>query len=146
MDKLETTIANLKMVLADIAAKESHLQDSRHQLGTQLSRLPKSAMYNKTSLESTLAMMQDIEERLGQVESSLRHLAVIKQRAQEEVESLELTRIIGQAKAELASLQTEALAPSNEGQRAEIRRLQQLINEASERAARSLAEPHFKSP
>lgn len=142
MDKLDATIANLRVALAEVALKESQLQATRQQFRAQLSRMPSLVLYGKTTLDSALAMMEDVEQRLAQIEASLRYLSVIKQRAQEELEALELTRSIEQAKAELASLRADAQASSDEGRLAEIRHLQRLINEASERAAKSLAEPH----
>lgn len=142
MDKLDATIATLRAALAEVALKESQLQATRQQFRAQLSRMPSLVLYGKTTLDSALAMMEDVEQRLAQVEASLRYLSVIKQRAQEELEALELTRSIEQAKAELASLRADAQASSDEGRLAEIRHSQRLINEASERAAKSLAEPH----
>jgi len=69
---------------------------------------------------------------------------MIRRKAETELESLQLTKGVEQAKAELADLQRRqadaaaGAAPAPSDLSEEIQRLQNLINEASDRAARSL--------
>jgi hypothetical protein len=69
---------------------------------------------------------------------------MIRRKAETELESLQLTKGVEQAKAELAALQRRqadaegGAAPAPSDLSEEIQRLQNLINEASDRAARSL--------
>jgi len=77
---------------------------------------------------------------LNHLEKTLRRLRGIKKRAEEELECLELTRSIEQAKAELASLQ------SQDEKEAEIRRLEQFISEASKKASESIASAEKPPP
>ena len=80
--------------------------------------------------------MGEIQERLDGVENNQQHLDAIKVRAQEELQALELTDRIEQAKTELKSLK----APSNsesgleESANEKIQELERFIQEASIRA------------
>jgi len=163
VQKLDVMIAGLRLLQANAAAKESQLAGLRRQLNSQLERLVSYSLYGEGDLERNLALMSDVELRLDQTERDLRNLARIRERAEREMESLLLTRGVEHAKAQVAALHRrkaeieEALAeaaprggPELDLQRAaelrdasqaldaDIRRLQQEINEASERAARSL--------
>jgi hypothetical protein len=88
--------------------------------------------------------MADIAERLRDTETTIEHLAAIRHKTETELESLQLTKGVEQAKAELANLQRrkadaeQAASPPPTELSDEIQRLQNLINEASDRAARSL--------
>jgi hypothetical protein len=92
-----------------------------------------------------LAMLADVDERLAHVEATSHSLAAIRSRAEVEVESLQLTKSIEEAKVRLHELQarqagaiesTDALSPAEI--QTEITHLQSLINEASDRAAKSI--------
>jgi hypothetical protein len=94
-------------------------------------------------------MLGDVQERLSHIEATSRALAAIRQRAENELESLQLTKGIEEAKILLNELQlrqaaaidaTDALSPAEI--QAEIARLRSLINEASERAARNIERTH----
>ena len=144
MQTLDVMIARLRLMLAEIAAKESQLEALRQQCREQRNKVVGYCLYSETSLESSLGLMGDISERLRDTEQTLEHLAVIRRKAETELESLQLTKGVEQAKAELADLQRRkadaeagaALERSDLSE--EIQRLQNLINEASDRAARTL--------
>jgi chromosome segregation ATPase len=141
---LDVMIARLRLMLADIAAKEAQLEGLRHQYREQRDKVVGYCLYSESRLESSLSLMNDIAERLRQTEQSIEHLGMIRRKAQAELESLLLTRRVDQAKAELANLQrrvaeSEQAAESTPAEiQEEIRRLQALINEASDLAARSI--------
>ena len=94
------------------------------------------------TLAAVLAMLADVQERLAHIEATARSLGAIRKRAENELESLQLTKSIEEAKVLLHQLQAEsadvggALSPAEI--EAEIARLRTLINEASERAARTI--------
>jgi hypothetical protein len=163
VQKLEVMIARLRLLLADTAAKEQQLATLRRQLGDQLERLVTYSLYGDAEVDRSLALMADVEQRVAQADMSSRHLQRIRERAQRELESLLLTKGVEEAKARLASLHEQKaeverarigvaapgaprvdLASAAKLQAAEsvlddeIRRLQHDINEASERAARSI--------
>jgi hypothetical protein len=80
------------------------------------------------------------------VEATARSLAAIRKRAENELESLQLTKGIEEAKVLLHELQAKQAAPIDAADplspaeiQAEIARLRTLINEASERAAQTIA-------
>lgn len=143
MQTLDAMIARLRLMLADIAAKEARLEGLRQQYREQRNKVIGYSLYSETSLDTSLGLMGDIAERLAETELTLEHLGMIRRKAESELESLQLTRGVEQAKAELAALQRrqergDAEVADTDGVAEEIRRLQNLINEASERAARTL--------
>jgi hypothetical protein len=144
MQTLDVMIARLRLMLADIAAKEAQLQGLQQQYREQRNKVVGYCLYSETSLETSLGLMGDIAERLRDTEATLEHLAMIRRKAETELESLQLTKGVEQAKAELADLQRRqadaegGAAPAPGDLSEEIQRLRNLINEASDRAARSL--------
>ena len=161
--KLDHMIAHLRLLLADVRAREEQAAVLTRQLRQQSDRIVSSSLYGEVDLPRSLALLADIDERLSAADTERRHLGRIRQRAESELESLQLTKGVEQAKARLANLcsqrvqmeaaRTAAAAPgaahvdlarAQQLEQAvcalddEIRRLQQTINEASERAARSL--------
>jgi hypothetical protein len=102
-------------------------------------------MYGDSTLDSVLAMLSDVQERLTAIEATSQSLAAIRKRAEIELESLQLTKGIEEAKVLLLELQAKQAAPVDSAEalspaeiQAEIARLQALINEASERAAKNI--------
>ncbi|MCC7371846.1 MAG: hypothetical protein IT306_25740 [Chloroflexi bacterium] len=147
MQKIDVTIARLRLLLADVSAKEQQYGAMRQQFRDQLRRAIDYSIYGEGTLDGTLGLMAEIQQRIAGAEGSLRDLGLIRARAERELESLQLTKRIEAAKAELRQLMdrqagldvsdTLALAGS-ELIAEQIRQLQQQINEASEQAARTL--------
>lgn len=156
MKKLDLTIAHLRLRLADIEARMEQIRALRRQYEEQFRRVVNHSLYGEAELDRILALMQEIEERRADVEATARRLEVLEQRTRQELDSLQITKGIEEAKAELLDLQARKLAldqrlaqPSPEdvlvrlrAEQAylvsEMRRLQQQIAEGSELAARAL--------
>jgi hypothetical protein len=145
LKKIDITIARLRLLLADITAREGALEEQRRTCREQHNKLVTFSMYGDSTLDSVLAMLQDVQERLDHIEARSRSLQAIRKRAENELESLQLTKGIEEAKVLLQQLQARQAAPSDAADaltpdelQAEIARLQALINEASERAARNI--------
>jgi hypothetical protein len=145
LKKIDITIARLRLLLADVSSRERGLEDQRRVCREQQNKLVTFSMYGDSSLDSVLTMLADVQERLNHIESTSQSLAAIRKRAEFELESLQLTKGIEEAKVLLQELQakqagpvdgSEALSPQEI--QAEIARLQALINEASERAAQNI--------
>lgn len=143
--KLDLTIARLRLLLADVTAREGSIEDQRRTCRDQRDKLITFSLYGDSTLDSVLSMLSDVEERLAGIEATARSLAAVRKRAENELESLQLTKGVEEAKVLLNELQARqaeplgspgALSPAEI--QAEIARLQSLINEASERAAKSL--------
>ncbi len=144
LKKIDITIARLRLLLADVSARERALEDQRRVCRKQQNKLVTFSMYGDSSLDSVLAMLGDVQERITHIEATSRSLAAIRQRAEFELESLQLTKGIEEAKVLLQQLQARQAAPdaanalSPSEIQTEIMRLQALINEASERAAQNI--------
>jgi hypothetical protein len=149
LKKIDLTIARLRLLLADITAREAALEEQRRTCREQHNKLITFSMYGDSSLDSVLAMLGDVQERLSHIEATSRALAAIRKRAENELESLQLTKGIEEAKVLLRELQARQAAPIDAGDalspaeiEAEIARLRTLINEASERAAQNIERAH----
>jgi hypothetical protein len=145
LKKLDLTIARLRLLLADLSARGTALENQRRTFREQHNKLVTFGMYGDSSLDTVLTMMADVQERLTSIEATSQSLAAIRKRAEIELESLQLTKGIEEAKVLLQELQAkqngpfdaaDALSPSEI--QAEIARLRALINEASERAAQNI--------
>ncbi len=145
MQKLDVMIARMRLLLADVAARESDANQAIRQCHLQTEKIMSLTLYCAAALDSTLAMMSDVQERRVQCERTLRQLQLVRTRREGEIESLQLTRRVESLRSELVTLQARA-----EGQEAEnpdaspsdvarrIHELQDEINEVSERAARTI--------
>ena len=161
VQKLDVIIARLRLLLADVTTKQGQVSGLRRQLREQMNRIVSYSLYGDADLERTLGLMRDVEQRLRDAEMQEQHLGLIRDRVERELESLLLTRGVEQAKSRLGELQQrkaeieralgeaalpggdEAIPPADLAQAdavlaTEIRQLQHEINEASERAARSI--------
>jgi hypothetical protein len=146
VQKIDVTIAKLRLLLADVTAKEAQYTAVRQQFRNQLRRAVEYGVYGDSSLDGTLGLMAEIQQRITDTEGTLRDLGLIRTRAERELESLTLTRRIEAAKSELQQLVTRqqeleqagTVGPEGEELGAQIRLLRQQINEASEQAARTL--------
>ncbi len=104
MPEMQKTITRLRFLLASIGGKEEELEGLSRQFRRQLERAPSHAIRGDNSLDSTLSVLGEIQERLDNVERTRRHLDSIESRAHDELRALELTAKIEQAKTELATL------------------------------------------
>jgi hypothetical protein len=145
LKKIDLTIARLRLLLADVTARESALEEQRRTFREQHNKLITFSMYGDSSLDSVLAMLGDVQERLATIERTSQSLAAIRKRAEIELESLQLTKGIEEAKVLLQALRAKQTGPIDAADaltpaeiQAEIVRLQSLINEASERAAKNI--------
>ena len=82
MPEMEKTIGALRLLLAAITGKSKDLSDLKRQFQRQLDRAPSHALRGDTSLEASLSIMGEIQERLDEGETTLGHLRAIEARAQ----------------------------------------------------------------
>ncbi len=131
-------MSKLRLALASIEAKERELDALRRQFQRQLARTRTRthAIYGANSLDVSLGIMDEVQERLDNVETRRQLLDSIKKRAQEELAALELTNKIEQAKVELKTL--KARGRDGDGDRHRIEELEQFIEYASLRAAEAI--------
>jgi chromosome segregation ATPase len=129
-------MSKLRLALASIEAKERELDALRRQFQRQLARTRTHAIYGANSLDASLGIMDEVQERLDDVETRRHHLDSIKERAQEELTALELTNKIEQAKVELKTL--KARGGDGIEDRHRIEKLEHFIESASLRAAEAI--------
>ena len=105
ISQLEQAMATLRLGLAEMRNKEGQLDALISQFQTQLRRLPRRVVYGEASLESSLAAMGEIEERLDDAVANRRRLQAIKDTATQELEALQLLKRVDEARTQLATLQ-----------------------------------------
>ncbi len=165
MREMDRRVGILRLLLADIADRERQAEEARKQLHGQLQRIVDFTVQYNGGVSNALAGMAEVEDRFRQQEASLRHLALLRERARGELHALIVTRDIAEAQRRLAELETTrarllsgspgdaapTLAPPPDGTPpqdatpslaeidAEILSLRGAIEAASADAARSLA-------
>ena len=148
MHKLDLTIARLKLLLADVGAKREALAATRRQYQDQIARLVTFTVHQDAGVDRTLAMMMEVDARLQELVRQEHYLEAIRAKAQYELESLQLTKLIEETRAQLTVLrqrQREAGTRHHDGDSdpawlaGEIRRLEEVIAEASGAAAKSIS-------
>lgn len=142
MQKIDLTIARLKLLLAEIAGKREAIITTRHQYREQIERLKSVVVHEDADVERTLAMMMDVDARLQQLERQEQYLEAIRAKAQRELDSLQLTKLIEETRGQIVALrqcESEAGASRDAAIAVEIRRLEEVITVASDAAARSIS-------
>ena len=113
MVQIDSAMAKLRLFLAELKNKENHLDAQLRQFRQQINRAPQQAIYSRLPLEASLNVMSEVQERLDRIEMERKHLLMIKERANRELEALQLTRQVEDAKDALAKLQS---LPSKESE------------------------------
>ena len=139
--QLQNAISTLRISLAEIQDKERQLDSMITQFRTQLRRLPRQVIYGGTSLDSSLAAMGEIDERLADALASRRRLLAIKKTATEELQALEVVKQVDEARRSLQEARLRARSSGeDEKTMAEIRQLEGFIAEHSKRAERAITQ------
>ena len=140
MVRIRQATAGLRLVLAELKAREEQLDDMIGQSRIQLDRLSRQAIYGRTTLDLALSAMSEIQERLNHAQVAREHVLAIKRRATDELSALELTQQVEEAKEALRVLKERAMSAdqANEAVGVEIRRVEGFIAEYSKRAERSI--------
>ena len=136
--KLDETIANLKLALATLETKEQALMQAERAAGNQYKRIINFTLYEGGDLERALQMMDEVGQRTQYATTSLEHLRLIKQRAQDDLRAMTLTKTIEDAKAELSELQ--AKQAQGEALQGAIAELEARISEASSLAGKLISQ------
>ena len=136
VSQLEKAMANLRIGLAEMQNKEEQLDAQISQFKQQLRRVPRQAMYGQASLDTSLAAMGEIEERLANAEAVRRRLLQIKASATQELEALVVLKQVDEAKTKLAALKRSSA--TDEGTLAEIRQLEEFVAVQGARAGQAI--------
>ena len=164
MRKIDVTLSKIRLLLSEVTQRESFEQALRDQYVAQRNRILQASLYGDVDLTTVLGFLDDIDRKLGDLERGARQLALLRQRAEQELRSLTLTRQVEDAKADLAAIQRredeiaaelggldheggpsaaprlEALQDEQARLAEEAGRLRALIAEASDLAARSFSQ------
>lgn len=168
MQELEKRIALLRLLLASIEGKRDQLSVMESQYKSQLTRIVEFTVYREGDVANALSLMAEVQGKLDEVLHSASHLKMIDDKASTELEVLLLTKRVSDARAQLAGLEARrqelsdklSHLPDQHGPPAavgteptgdirhiteevdniahEITRLNNLIIDASERAARTI--------
>ena len=117
VSQLDLAMANLRIRLAEIEDRERQLDAQVSQFRQQLRRVPRQAVYGQAGLETSLAAMGEIEERLADAEAVRGRLVRIKSTASQELEALVVLKQVDEARTTLSDLKRHLAdgAPRNRG-------------------------------
>lgn len=138
MQELDKRIGLLRLLLADVDAREQQRAELSKQYRLQLQHIVEVTVVQTGDLGAALAAMHEVEERLAEVERTGRHLGLVRARAATELEALLLTRRVAEAQAQLAEL--EARQQDVNAQLARLRPAQAVAAGAADTAASAAAE------
>ena len=136
VSQLEQAMANLRIGLAEMENRETQLDARISQFRQQLRRVPRQAVYAQTSLDTSLAAMGEIEERLIDAEAVRRRLLQIKASASQELEALIVLKQVDEAKTKLSALKRSRA--TDEGTLAEIKQLEEFLAVQGKRAEQTI--------
>jgi hypothetical protein len=105
MQELDKRIGLLRLLLADVDAREQQRAELSKQYRLQLQHIVEVTVVQTGDPGAALAAMHEVEERLAEVERTGRHLGLMRARAATELEALLLTRRVAEAQAQLAELE-----------------------------------------
>ena len=173
MQELDKRIGLLRLLLADLHAKQAQLSEMEQQYHAQLNRIVEFVVYREGDAASALSLMAEVQTKLDEVLVTSSHMKMIVAKAQVELDVLALTKSVAEARSQLADLEQrqrelserlQPLGPAQDGREPkadpasvdeirrlrdevaavsdEIIRLNSLINEASEQAARTIQAPN----
>lgn len=163
MRKIDATLARIRLLLSEVEQREAQTRARREQFVAQRARVLQASLYGEVDLTTILAMLDDIERKLDDLQRGASLLGLVRQRAEQEYRSLSLTRQAEDAKAEIvvlnrrlvdvsaeingvasepggASPNLAALRSEQERLNREIKRLWEIISEVSDLAARTFEE------
>lgn len=154
MQEMDRRVGILRLLLADLSARRQQTEDARVQLQAQIGRLVEFTVRRNGTVGNALAAMADVDERLARAAADLRHIELLRRRAQDELDALLVTRQVADARARLAQLEgrrsvllgadavpTGATPPAELAEiEAEMAELRATIEAASDAAARALTE------
>ena len=134
--QLEKAMANLRIGIAEMENKEAQLDAQIRQFHQQLRRVPRQAIYGQASLDTSLAAMGEIEERLSDAEAVRRRLLQIKASASQELEALIVLKQVDEARTKLAALKRSRA--TDEGTLTEIKQLEEFLAVQGRRAEQAI--------
>ena len=138
MRKIDINITRYKLLLHDIAGKREALSATRATYEEQIERLVAFTVHEDGTVDRAVLMMLDIDTRVDESKKQDHYLELIQRRTQQELESLQITKLIEDTQAQLSILRIGAAIDEPETVYAEILRLEEIIAVASNLAARSI--------
>ena len=141
MSEMKKAISELRFLLAAIRGRQEELDGLSRQFKRQLDRAPNYAIQGGNSLGGGAEHYGGDTGAPGQRGDDAKAPLSIRERAQSELQALELTNKIEHAKTELASLGGRG-SPGERtpnAQAKKIEELERLVQEASIRAAQNIA-------
>jgi hypothetical protein len=154
MHEMERRVSLLRLLLADLAARREQTSEHQAQLRAQIGRMVEFTVRRGGMVGNALNALADLDERITRADADLRHIELVREHAQQELDALLVTQGVAEARARLETLErragelraTAAGAASAELREvaAEMAELRAGIETASDNAARALAERHHQ--
>lgn len=152
MREIERRQGILRLLLADLTARREQTETAARQIQEQKARLVEFTVQRNGSVGNALAALAELDERLTRAQSDLRHIEMLRRRAQDELDALLVMRGVADARErldELAARRAALVENEMAGQMhaadlneidAEMAELRATIETASAAAARALSD------
>lgn len=150
MHELDRRVGLLRLLLADLTARREQTSELQAQLRAQIARMVEFTVHRGGMVGNALAALADLDERISRADTDLRHVELLRQHAQQELDALLVTQGVAEARARLATLERRAAelrATASGATSAELREVEAEMAElragietASDNVARALAE------
>lgn len=114
MHEIDRRIGLLRLLLADLRARRDQTEQAQTQLHAQMRHIVEFTIMRNGMVANALAGLADLEERQTQAAATLRHLELLRRRAQQELDALLVTRGVMDARTRLDELEqrrAQLLAP-----------------------------------
>ncbi len=105
MQELDVRIGLLRLLLADIEGKQAQLLDMEKQYRVQLTRVVEFVVYREGNLDNALGLMSEVQGKLNEVLETSTHLGMVAGKAVIELEVLNLTKRVSEARSQLLELE-----------------------------------------
>ncbi|MSQ12130.1 MAG: hypothetical protein EXR48_05520 [Dehalococcoidia bacterium] len=132
------SVVRLRLLLASVERRHHETQRHLAALRQQLRRVPTRSVNGNLAVDAYLAVMAETRTRLAKSEQDLQDLELLKRRALQEIEALELMGRIQQTQQELAELREQARWDSRSEVLEEIRRLEAVVQDYTTQATQNI--------
>ncbi len=105
MQEIGKRIGLLRLLLADVEAKQVQLQEMEGQYRGQLARIVDFVVSRDGDAANALSLMAEVQGKLDEVLQTKGHLAMIEEKVRLELEMLALTKRVSEARSQLAELE-----------------------------------------
>src|SRR3712207_3080402 len=105
MQELDKRIGLLRLLIADVEAKQAQVSQMGNQYRMQLTHIIEFVVYREGDVGNALSLMAEVQGKLDEVLQTGSHLEMLASKARMELEVLVLTKGVAEARSQLVNLE-----------------------------------------